>query len=68
MAPELRAAFGLALGAMAAYGQSMPPADALPWLEEAEQAFARLGDGRMDTLGMKRSRAAGGHPSTSAVA
>jgi predicted ATPase/DNA-binding winged helix-turn-helix (wHTH) protein len=48
--PGLRAAFGLALGALAAYGQSLPPADALPWLEEAEQQFARLGDGRSAML------------------
>ena len=48
--PELRGPYGLAVGALAAYGQSLPPAEALPWLEEAEQAFARLGDRRSAML------------------
>ena len=50
--PELRANYGLAVGALAAYGQSLAPADALPWLDEAEQTFARLGDGRSAMLAL----------------
>lgn len=49
---ELRAALGLAVGALAAYSQSLPPAEALPWLDEAEQSFARLGDGRSAMLAL----------------
>ncbi len=48
--PALRAPYGLAVGALAAYGQSLAPADALPWLAEAEQSFDRLGDGRSAML------------------
>jgi len=50
--PALRAAYGLAVGALAAYGQSMPPAEAFPWLDEAEQVFTRLGDGRSAMLAL----------------
>ena len=50
--PALRAAHGLAVGALAAYGQSMPPAEAFPWLDEAEQVFTRLGDGRSAMLAL----------------
>ncbi len=48
--PEPRAAYGLAVGALAAYGQSLPPAEALPGLVEAEQLYAGLGDGRSAML------------------
>ncbi len=48
--PEQRAAYGLAVGALAAYGQSLPPAEALPGLVQAEQVYARLGDGRSAML------------------
>jgi hypothetical protein len=50
--PELRAPYGLAVGALAAYGQSLPPAEALPWLQEAETEFARQGDGRSAVLAL----------------
>lgn len=48
----LRAAYGLAVGALAAYGQMLPPADALPSLVLAEQAYAGLGDGRSAMLAL----------------
>lgn len=51
-APERRAAYGLALGALAAYGQTLPPAEALPWLREAEQTFTVQGDGRSAVLAL----------------
>lgn len=50
--PELRALYGLAVGAFAAYGQSLPPAEAFPWLEEAEQTFAAQGEGRSAMLAL----------------
>ena len=50
--PDLRAHYGLAVGSLAAYGQSLAPAEALPWLKEAEQTFARLGDGRSAMLAL----------------
>jgi predicted ATPase/DNA-binding winged helix-turn-helix (wHTH) protein len=50
--PELRADYGLAVGSLAAYGQSVAPADALPWLDEAGQTFARQGDGRSAMLAL----------------
>ncbi len=50
--PTLRAHYGLAVGALAAYGQTLPPAAALPGLEAAEQSFVALGDGRSAMLAL----------------
>lgn len=50
--PPLRAHYGLAVGSLAAYAQSMPPAEALPWLEEAEQVFTAQGEGRLALLAL----------------
>lgn len=51
-APALRAAYGLAVGALAAYGQSLPPAEAFPWLDEAERLFTAQGDHRSAMLAL----------------
>ncbi len=51
-APDLQAHYGLAVGSLAAYAQSMPPADALPWLEQAERLFTAQGDPRSAMLAL----------------
>jgi predicted ATPase/DNA-binding winged helix-turn-helix (wHTH) protein len=50
--PMLRAAYGLAIGALAAYGQALAPAEAFAWLEEAERGFTGTGDARSAMLAL----------------
>jgi predicted ATPase/DNA-binding winged helix-turn-helix (wHTH) protein len=50
--PAQRAHYALALGALAAYAQSMPPAEAMPWLDEAERLFIAEGDARSAMLAL----------------
>lgn len=48
----LRADWGLATGALAAYSQSLPPAEALPGLDEAERIYTQQGQPRQAMLAL----------------